>query len=142
MALGGLVEYGCSYIQEIFFGTISWDYSASVVNLNGRTDLIHCIFWGITGIFYITIAYPAIMKFISLHTRKDFKIATIAMAIFISLNIFISCAAGARQNERVKGIEANGLFAEFLDKYYPDSKMDKVYSNKIVTINRSRNEKT
>lgn len=140
MALGGFVEYGCSYIQEVLFGTISWDYSKAVVNLNGRTDLMHCIFWGIVGIFYITMAYPVIMKFISNYYRFEFKILTMIMAIFITFNIFVSCAAGARQNERVKGIEANSKLDEILDKYYPDSKMDKVYSNKIITVKREKGE--
>ncbi len=138
MALGGFVEYGCSYVQEVFFGTISWDYSKAVVNLNGRTDLIHCIFWGIVGIFYITMAYPAIMKFLTNYSKNEFKIITTTMAIFICFNIFVSCAAGVRQNERVKGIEANSKLDELLDKYYPDSKMDKVYSNKIVTVKRNK----
>ena len=136
MALGGIVEYGCSYVQEACFGTISWDYSKAVINLNGRTDLIHCIFWGVVGIFYITMAYPVILKFISNYNRREFKILTFLMITFISFNILVSCAAGVRQNERVKGIEANGKLDEILDKYYPDSKMDKVYSNKIITVKR------
>ena len=54
MLLGGITEYLCSYIQEKAFGTISWDYSYLLFNINGRTSLLHCTYWGIAGILYIT----------------------------------------------------------------------------------------
>ncbi len=136
MVLGGFVEYVCSFVQEVFFGTISWDYSNIALNLNGRTSLMHCIFWGLVGIFYITVAYPLIEKWVSGYKRVDFNVLTVLVFAFMAFNVFISCAAGSRQNERVKGIEAKGKFDEFLDNYYPDSKMDKVYANKIVTVKR------
>ena len=136
MILGGIVEYLCSYVQEIFFGTISWDYSHMTYNLNGRTSLVHCIFWGILGIFFTVIAYPMILKFLSNYGKKEFKINTLVMIIFMSINIVLSCAAGSRQNERTHGIPADNIMDELLDKYYPDQRMDRIYSNKIVVLKR------
>ena len=136
MVLGGFVEYSSSYIQQIFFGTISWDYSKATFNLNGRTDLMHCVLWGIAGIFYITIAYPYILKFVSNYRKNEFMVLTIIMLVFMLFNIFISCLAGRRQNERVLGIEPKNKLDELIDKYYPDSKMDKIYFNKIVTVKK------
>ena len=46
MVLGGMVEYLCSLLQEKLFGTVSWDYSNLWFNINGRTSLLHCIYWG------------------------------------------------------------------------------------------------
>ena len=45
MIMGGSLEYICSFLQEIFFGTISWDYSKLFMNLNGRTCLLYCVYW-------------------------------------------------------------------------------------------------
>lgn len=139
MALGGFVEYSSSYIQEIFFGTISWEYSEFAFNINGRTSLIHCIFWGAAGVFYITMAYPIIIKFLSGYNKHEFKVLTYAVMIFMIFNIGISCAAGYRQNERVLGINAKNKLDEVLDKYYPDSRMNRIYFNKIITVNNGRN---
>lgn len=50
----------------------------------------------------------------------------------MTANIMISCAAGSRQNERVKHIPSNSK----LDEYYPDPVMDRIYGNKIVTVKR------
>lgn len=137
MILGGFVEYMCSYVQEIFFGTISWDYSNISFNLNGRTSLMHCIFWGMLGIFFTVIAYPIILKFLANYGKKEFKVITMVMVMFISINIVLSCAAGSRQNERVQQIPADSVVDEFLDKYYPDKRMDRIYANKIVTVKRA-----
>ena len=53
MFFGGIVEYLFSYFQEFFFGTVSWDYKNLLFNLNGRTSLLHCIYWGIGGILFV-----------------------------------------------------------------------------------------
>ena len=58
--LGGIIEYLFSYFQERYFGIVSWDYSNLIFNLNGRTSLIHCIFWGIVGILFMKVIYPYI----------------------------------------------------------------------------------
>ena len=62
MVLGGIVEYLFSYFQEYFFGTISWDYSNLWFNLNGRTSLLHCIYWGTGGILFMKFIYQLVQK--------------------------------------------------------------------------------
>ncbi len=47
MVLGGITEYLFSYCQECLFGTVSWEYGELHFNLNGRTSLLHCTYWGI-----------------------------------------------------------------------------------------------
>ena len=58
----GITEYVSSYVQEKAFGTISWDYSHLMFNLNGRTSLMHCTYWGIAGIMYVTLVVPLLKK--------------------------------------------------------------------------------
>ena len=108
MLLGGITEYLCSFIQEKAFGTISWDYSYLFFNINGRTSLLHCTYWGIAGLLYITYIDPLLEKL-----RQN-----------------ISCLAANRQSERKKGIEAENKIHIFLDKYYPDEYIDKIFANK------------
>ena len=49
MAVGSAVEYACSFAQEIFLGSRSWDYSDMPFNLNGRICLLYSVFWGLWG---------------------------------------------------------------------------------------------
>lgn len=130
MVLGGITEYVASYLQEKLFGTISWDYSYLLFNLNGRTSLLHCTYWGIAGVLYIMYVEPKIEKI-----RKDIdkiwlKVLTSILFVFMVFNITISCLACNRQWKRRNNIEAQNKMDVFLDKHYPDQYMDKIYTNK------------
>ena len=130
MLMGGALEYLCSFFQEIFFGTISWDYSDLFMNLNGRTCLIYCVYWGIIAIIYLKIVYPIFQKMEELINKKSIRIFTVFFVLFMTFDITISCMAGNRQKERHKNIPANSALDEFLDKNYPDELLNRVYNNK------------
>ena len=129
MLLGGIIEYVFSYMQETWFGTISWDYKNLPLNINGRTSLLHCIYWGIGGILFIKYILPHINKLDIGYKYKTFKIITVLCAIFIIFDITISGLAGIRHLERRKNIQPKGEIDIFFDKYYPDSKLKEIYSN-------------
>ena len=130
MIMGGSLEYLCSFLQEIFFGTISWDYSNLFMNLNGRTCLIYFVYWGIIAILYLKIVYPLLLKIEPLIYKNGVKVFTVFFMIFMTFDIVISCMAGNRQKERHQSIPADGALDEFLDKAYPDELLDRIYDNK------------
>lgn len=130
MIMGGILEYLCSFFQEIFFGTISWDYSKMFINLNGRISLLYCVYWGIIAVIYLKIAYPALKKLEPMIYKKTVKVFTIILMIVMIFDITISCMAGVRQKNRHKGIEANTEIELFLDTKYPDEYLDRIYNNK------------
>ena len=129
MFLGGIVEYIFSYLQETFFGTISWDYSNLLFNINGRTSLLHCIYWGIGGILFSKYIRPQIEKIDLLYPKIWFKVLTIFLAIFLLFDIIISSLACKRQEERKEGIEPKNNIEIFLDKTYTDEVLNEIYSN-------------
>ena len=130
MILGGITEYLCSFIQEKAFGTISWDYSYLPFNINGRTSLLHCIYWGIGGVLYITYIEPLLNKMIDKTNMKAFDLITIILSIFIVFDISISWMAADRQTERKNDIEPQNHLDLFLDKNYPDEYMNRIFNNK------------
>lgn len=129
MFLGGIVEYLFSYFQEIFFKTISWDYKNLLFNLNGRTSLLHCFYWGIGGILFVKYIRPYIEKLDELFNRKWYKVITIVVAIFILFDIIISSLACFRQVQRKENILPKTNIGIFLDKHYSDEVLNKIYSN-------------
>lgn len=128
--LGSTVEYFCSFFQEYFFGTISWDYSGTFLNLNGRTNLTYCIIWGIIGLFFIKIIYPKINVIDKILNKSSFKYATAIVMLFMVFNITISSIAVYRQKQRLQNISAKTGVGAFLDTYYPDYIINRAYSNK------------
>ena len=134
MVLGGIVEYLFSFFQEKFFGTVSWDYSNLWFNLNGRTSLLHCLYWGTGGVLFVKYVYPFIEKLINKIDILELKQITVILLVLLAFDVGISCIAANRQRERIEGVVANSSLDRFCDEYYPDSVMDYIYSNKINKI--------
>ena len=134
MLLGGIVEYIFSYFQETWFGTVSWDYSNLLFNIHGRTSLLHCLYWGIGGVLFVKFILPFINYLKEWCKNTNFKCVTAFLVLFIIFDIIISGMAGTRQLERKNNIEANGYIDNFFDEYYPDSKLEQIYSN-AKTVN-------
>ena len=55
-----------------------------------------------------------------------FKIWDIAFMIF---NMFISGSAVYRMTRRHEGVEAQTVFAQYLDQHFPDERLKKIYPN-------------
>ena len=104
MIMGGALEYLCSFFQELFFGSVSWDYSYYILNLNGRTSLQYCIYWGIIGVFFLKAAYPFLIKMEKYLDNVKVIIISYILLAFVVFDVAISCIATNRQNERAKGI--------------------------------------
>lgn len=130
MLIGGITEYLCSFIQEKVFGTISWDYSEWLFNINGRTTLIHCTYWGIAGLLYVSYIEPLIPKIENAIRNNHVRVITSCLVICMVLNITISTMAALRQKERIEDVPASGTLYMFLDKNYPNEYMDRVFANK------------
>ena len=129
MILGGIIEYLCSYFQERFFGTISWDYSNLLFNINGRTSLLHCIYWGIGGLLFIKFIYPQVQKIDKIYKKRYVKVLSFALIAFMFFDITITTLATQRQLERKKNIPSDNILDVVLDTYYPDEKLKYIYSN-------------
>lgn len=130
MLLGGLTEYLFSFMQEKLFGTISWDYSYLPFNIQGRTSLLHCVYWGIGGILYVTYIEPLIEKMREKINKNSIRIITIILAIFMIFDITISWMAVERQIERKSNVEPENKMDLFFDEHYPDEYIDRIFNNK------------
>ncbi len=128
--LGGVTEYFCSFAQEKIFGTISWDYSNLLFNINGRTSLLHCFYWGMGGVLYLKFLSPLLDKISERLVHRRIRFITVILSIFIFLDISLSFMAASRQTERRRNVEPHGSVDLFFDEYYPDEVMDRVYANK------------
>ena len=112
MVLGGIVEYLFSFFQEKFFGTVSWDYSNLWFNINGRTSLLHCLYWGTGGVLFVKYIYPFIEKLINKECNKNgiYNISDIKKPLVIpSVNMntgevicFTSCLRRGEYSDKIK----------------------------------------
>lgn len=126
---GSVIEYLCSWIQELVFGSTSWDYSNIPFNLNGRICLLYSFFWGILGIFWIKDIYPRLSEVILKIPNKIGKNLTIVLLIFMIIDSCVSGLAVFRWSKRVEGKLASNKIEEVLDDVYPNETMEKIYAN-------------
>lgn len=131
MLLGGITEFVYSFVQESWFGGVSWDYSNLLFNIQGRTSLLHCIYWGIFALVFYQWLIPFFHQFMDKIQRPKIKYVTAVILVLMLCNIGISTMAGIRNYERKKHIQANNVIEEFLDDTYPQNVVDKIYAEKI-----------
>lgn len=126
-AIGATFEYFCSWIQEMLFGTISWDYSDMPFNIDGRTSLAYAVVWGILGVIWVRELYPAFSRLIEKIPVKIGYLLTLILTVFMVFNVVISCAAQWRADARSQGEPAATAFERYLDKHFDDDYLNMIY---------------
>lgn len=129
MLTGAVVEYACSYFQELIFGSRSWDYSWMPFNLNGRICLLYCVFWGFLGVLWMKEIYPRLASWITRIPNRTGKLVTWILIAFFAGDSIVSAVAVYRWSGRLEGVAASNPFWEYVDERFPNERMDKVYSN-------------
>ena len=127
--VGALFEYVCSWVQEMAFGTVSWEYSNEPLNLNGRTSLSFAVMWGVLGLVFMKHVLPFLERHIERLPVKAGTIITWILIVLMVLDIVISAAAVRRQTDRHNGVPSTNIITEFLDNHYPDSFLKLIYPN-------------
>lgn len=131
MLLGGGFEYVCSFVQEKVFGTISWDYSHQLFNIGGRTSLKYMLIWGVLALIFMKFIYPILSNLIEKIPVKIGRILTVILVVFVIFDAVISIIACLRQSERALGEKASNKFEVFLDKHYPDERLNEIFENHV-----------
>jgi uncharacterized membrane protein len=127
--VGGAVEYFISLIQELMFGSVSWDYSADAYAIGGRTSLTYMFFWGVLGLWFIKGVYPKLSALIERMPNRQGLFFSWILIITLSANMFLSGSAVYRWSERLASSLSSNGFEEFLDKQYPDETLTEIYPN-------------
>ena len=122
--VGAGFEYFCSWLQEQMFGTVSWDYSDTPFNLDGRTNLMYALIWGFLGLVWVRYLYPGTAKLIEKIPKRAGAIITTFLIVFMAFNGFMSVTATARWTQRTEGVPASNSFEEYLDEKFDNEKME------------------
>lgn len=124
---GGVYEYLCSVFTEIVFGKVFWDYTGIPFNLGGRINLLFCFFWGIAAVLWLKVAYPFLARLIEKLPMRFGKIFTWGLIVFMIVNMAASSLALNRYDTRGQGKEAEFAWETWMDEYYGDRVMKKIY---------------
>ncbi len=128
-AAGAVYEYACSWLQEVLFGACFWDYNHLPFNINGRVNLVFSLFWGAAAVAWVKAGYPLLCRIIGHIPNRMGKQLTAALAVFMAANIALTGMALGRMDRRRNGVEAAGPVGAFLDRRYPDERLERIFTN-------------
>ena len=128
---GGAFEYLCSVFTEAFFGMKFWDYSHIPLNIDGRTNVLFMVFWGFLSLLWLRYAYPPISAQIQRITPVLGLVLSWGIAIFLTCDMLVTAAVMVRAHERLTKPEAANIVEEFIDRYYPEERVRKLWPNMI-----------
>lgn len=129
MLVGSVLEYVCSWGQEVVFGSRSWDYSGVPFNLNGRICLLYSIFWGFLGVYWIKRVYPMLAKWILKLPNVMGKVITWVLVCFFVFNSIMTVGAMTRWTQRRGGAAPLTAVGEYMDEHFPDERMERIFAN-------------
>ena len=127
--LGAAFEFFCSWFQEVVFGTVSWEYSDSAFNLQGRTNVFFAICWGVMGLVFINYTLPFLTELIEKIPNRIGVCISWVLLVFMVFDILISSIAVKRQEMRQEGYPATNAFVAFIDHTYTDEYLKQVFPN-------------
>ncbi|MDD4699896.1 MAG: putative ABC transporter permease [Oscillospiraceae bacterium] len=138
MIIGGSFEYLCSLFQELIFGTVSWEYSNTPINIAGRTNLFYSFFWGILGLFFVRDIMPRLNKILEKISGQFAFVLTWVMIVFMTANIAVSFLAVERWQQRRNDIPSYNIVYAYVDKIFTDEYLQKKYPNMTI-VDKSYN---
>lgn len=118
--LGGFYEFMASFLQDLVFHTVNWDYSNVFLNLDGRTSFFHAIGWGVAGLLFVYFLAPLLKRMIHHFPKKFSFVLTWVLVFFFLFDFSITSFALYRFQERQKNMIATHFLDFVLDDYYPD----------------------
>ena len=126
---GALVEYFFSLFQELFFGSVSWDYSKHFLNIGGRVSLKMALIWGMLGVLFVRFLFPPLKQsFEKLNGKKGALLCGI-LTVFMILNLAATSVVVTRWQRRQENIQPNNGIERAADYIYGDEKMEWMFPN-------------
>jgi uncharacterized membrane protein len=129
---GAAFEFCCSLLQELIFGTVSWNYGNKPFTIGGRANLLFACGWGLLAILFFQKVLPFFNLLFNRIQNHKGLIFTWMLILFMAANMILSASAVKRQSDRRNGIEASNAYERFLDKEYPDTVLKRIYANMRV----------
>lgn len=127
--IGSVVEYICSWGQEMVFGSTSWDYSAMPYNVNGRICLLYAFFWGVLACYWIKNIFPLLNGWIFSIPDRIGKPLTWVVCALLCADMALSAWAVLRWTLRDAGQPPRNFVESFFDARFGDERMEVIFPN-------------
>lgn len=134
MVLGSTIEYTASWLMEMLWGAIAWDYAGTFGSIGGRTNFAFGVMWGLLGLLWVRSAMPLVKRaFSHVNARTTTaKALTATASVLMALNIAVTVLALDRESQRAQGVPAVTWEQRALDEWFPQPYMQEHFHNMSV----------
>lgn len=125
----GVLMSRSSLLLERVFHRLFWNYSHLPFNLDGRTNLLYAVFWGLAGVVLVYWLAPYLLRLAEKIPRKSGQAIFAGLAVLLALDMLLSAAAFWQMEERSRGSVPSNHLEYMLDTWYGDQAMQQRYQN-------------
>lgn len=129
--LGGIVEFGLSFGQELFLGSTSWNYTGKFLNIGGRTTVPYMLVWGGLCLLCTQLIFPILLSITHKIPERTRKKIAIAIICIMSVDALVTSSAVIRYAQRENGVVAENIILQLVDKTYNNQFMSAHFPNMI-----------
>ena len=98
-------------------------------NIDGRTNLLFMLFWGLLSLFWLRFAYPPLSSGIERIPPLIGLILSWCIVLFLSCDMLVTAAVMLRAVDRKREPKARNVAEEFIDEFYPESRIERLWPN-------------
>ncbi|MEG0460309.1 putative ABC transporter permease [Gordonibacter sp.] len=121
--IGGAFEFFTSWIMEFAFGIRAWDYSGSFLSIDGRTNFVFMVAWGVLGLAWIKLLLPQLLKLINLIPWKWRYSVTAVCTVLMLVNGVMTIQSLDCWYQRMAGQTPSTPIEQFYAKHFDSEYM-------------------
>ena len=119
----GAVEYVLSFLDELFLGTRSWDYSDYFLNIDGRTNIPYMLFFGALCVVVVFLVWQPLNSWLDSLPKRVMKVLAVILAVIILFDLLLPLAVQFRYSARMAGRAPLTFIGECFDRVFDDEYM-------------------
>ena len=132
--IGGAFEYFTSWIMEFSFGIRAWDYSGTFLSIDGRTNFVFMVMWGVLGVAWIKLLLPQLLKLINLIPWNWRYGVTAACAALMLLDGVMTVQSIDCWYQRMAGKAPDTPIEQFYAKHYDNDFMQNRFQTMTMNV--------
>ena len=131
--IGGAFEYLVSWFLQFSFGITAWDYTGTWLSIDGRTNGMYMIFWGILGLAWVKLLLPGMLKLVNripwnwrYSVTSVFAVLMIinGAATLMAFDFWYSRSAGNIPERPIEQLFANSFSDDYMENRFQSMTMD------------------
>lgn len=130
--IGGAFEYLTSWFMQFAFGIVAWDYTGSWLSIDGRTNGVFMIMWGVLGVVWIKLLLPQMLKIVNLIPWNwRYAVTSVAAALMI-VNGAMTLASLDCWYEREAGRTPDTPIERFFGEHFNNEYMENRFQSMSI----------